>query len=86
MTDQPPWRLTFHSRAQKDAVLVERAGLRERAEAILEVLRRDPFASPQPFEKLRGDLTGMYSRRLNIQHRIVYGVLDEEREVRILRM
>ena len=86
MIEQTPWRVTFHRNAQKDAVVLARNGLRVRAESIIAILRRDPFTSPPPFERLRGDFAGAYSRRLNIQHRVVYVVLEEAHEVRILRM
>ena len=86
MTEEALWKVTFHRHARKDAVLVERSGLRARAEAILELLAQDPFASPPPFEKLIGDLAGAYSRRLTIQHRVVYTVLEDTHEVRVLRM
>jgi Txe/YoeB family toxin of toxin-antitoxin system len=86
MPEAEPWRVTFHKQARKDAVLLERAGLREKADALIEVLRRDPFANPPAYEKLVGDMAGAYSRRLTIQHRIVYFVIQESREVRVLRM
>lgn len=86
MPEPQPWRVVFHRQAKKDAQLVERAGLRDKAEALIEILRRDPFANPPPFEKLVGDLAGAYSRRLTIQHRIVYAVRIREREVRVLRL
>lgn len=80
------WRLVFTKQAQKDATRVERAGLRPRAEELLAILREDPYRNPPRFEKLVGDLAGAYSRRLNVQHRLVYQVLDEERIVKVLRM
>ena len=80
------WRLRFTKQAQKDAAKLAAAGLRPKAEALLEVLRDDPFQRPPPFEKLVGDLRGAYSRRINIQHRLVYEVLDDVRMVKILRM
>lgn len=86
MPDPERWRVMFHRQAKKDAQLVERAGLRNKAEALIEILRRDPFANPPPYEKLLGELAGAYSRRLTIQHRIVYTVRVSEREVRVLRM
>ena len=79
-------RLRFTKQAQKDAAKLAAAGLRPKAEALLEVLRDDPFQRPPPFEKLVGDLRGAYSRRINIQHRLVYEVLDDVRMVKILRM
>jgi toxin YoeB len=80
------WRLRFTKVAQKDAAKLAAAGLRPKAEALLEVLREDPFRRPPPYEKLVGDLRGAYSRRINLQHRLVYQVLVEERTVKILRM
>lgn len=80
------WRLRFTKQAQKDAANLAAAGLRPKAEALLEVLRDDPFQRPPPFEKLVGDLRGAYSRRINIQHRLVYEVLEDVRMVKILRM
>jgi toxin YoeB len=80
------WRVVFTSQARSDARKLVRAGLRPRAEELLEVIAVDPFASPPPFEKLVGDLTGAYSRRINIHHRLVYQVLKKERTVKVLRM
>ena len=80
------WRLGFTKRAQKDAKNVAAAGLRDKAQALLDILAEDPFQSPPPFEKLVGDLAGAYSRRINIQHRLVYQVLKDDRTVKILRM
>ena len=81
-----PWRLVFTKQAQKDAAKLEAAGLHPKAESLLEILRLDPFQNPPPFEKLRGDLAGAYSRRINIQHRLVYQVLADEKTVKVLRM
>ena len=80
------WRLVFTRQAQKDAKKVAATGLREKAQKLLDILAEDPFQSPPPFEKLVGDLTGAYSRRINIQHRLVYQVLKNDRTVKILRM
>lgn len=80
------WRLRFTKQAQKDASKLAAAGLRPKAEALLEVLREDPFRRPPPFEKLVGDLRGAFSRRINVQHRLVYEVIVEERTVKVLRM
>jgi Txe/YoeB family toxin of toxin-antitoxin system len=80
------WRLVFTKQAQKDATKVAAAGLRDRAQALLEILAEDPFQSPPPFEKLVGDLVGAYSRRINIQHRLVYQVLKDDSTVKVLRM
>ncbi len=80
------WTLVYTRHAQKDAKKLAAAGLKEKAQALLEVLARDPFANPPPFEKLVGDLAGAYSRRINIQHRLVYQVVKAERIVKVLRM
>jgi len=80
------WRLLFTKQARKDAKMLTAAGLKPQALALLTVLADDPFRSPPPFEKLVGDLNGAYSRRINIQHRLVYQILAEERAVKVLRM
>lgn len=80
------WRLCFTKQAQKDARNLASAGLKPKAEALLDILREDPYRSPPRYEKLVGDLAGAYSRRINIQHRLVYQVLDEEKTVKVLRM
>jgi Txe/YoeB family toxin of toxin-antitoxin system len=80
------WLLVYTRQASKDAKKLSAAGLRGKAEELLQILREDPFRNPPRFEKLIGDLAGAYSRRINIQHRLVYQVLDEERIVKILRM
>jgi len=80
------WRIVFTTRAQKDARKLAAAGLRSNAQHLLEVLAENPFQSPPPYEKLVGDLSGAYSRRINIRHRLVYQVLPEPHTVKILRM
>lgn len=80
------WRVVFTRQAQKDAKRISSAGLRTKVEYLLEVLRDDPYRSPPPFEKLVGDLTGAYSRRINVQHRLVYEILPEARTVKVIRM
>ena len=80
------WHLVYTRAAQKDAGRLSAAGLRDRTEALLELLADDPFRSPTPFEKLVGDLAGANSRRINIQHRLAYHILPEERVVKVLRM
>ena len=80
------WRLVFTKQAQKDAKKVAAAGLRAKTQALLDILAEDPFRSPPAFEKLVGDLTGAYSRRINIQHRLVYQVFKQGRTVKVLRM
>lgn len=80
------WRLLYTKAAQRDAKKLAAAGLKPKAQALLEILEQDPYLNPPPFEKLVGDLSGAYSRRINIQHRLVYQILDEERIVKVLRM
>jgi Txe/YoeB family toxin of toxin-antitoxin system len=80
------WRIVFTKQAQKDAGKLSASGLRPKAEAILKILLNDPFQKPPPFEKLVGDLAGAYSRRINIQHRLVYQVLVEVRTVKVIRL
>jgi len=80
------WQLLYTKQAQKDAKKLASAGLKPKAEELLEILRQDPFRTPPPFEKLVGDLFGAYSRRLNIQHRLVYQVYEEERFVKVIRL
>jgi Txe/YoeB family toxin of toxin-antitoxin system len=80
------WNLVYTRQAQKDAKRLAGSGLRERAQKLLDLLVKDPFSKPPPFEKLVGDLTGAYSRRINIQHRLVYQVIPERRTVKVLRM
>jgi len=80
------WILVYTRQAQKDAKRLAASGLRERAQRLLDLLAKDPFSKPPPFEKLVGDLAGAYSRRINIQHRLVYQVIPERRMVKVLRM
>ena len=80
------WRLLYTKQARKDAKKLAEAGLRPKAQDLLDVLAADPFRSPPPFEELVGDLSGAYSRRINIQHRLVYQVLTDEHAVKVLRM
>lgn len=80
------WKLVYTAQAQKDAKKLARSGLKEQAQRILEILEKNPFESHPPFEKLVGDLAGAYSRRINIQHRVVYQVLKKERIVKVLRL
>jgi Txe/YoeB family toxin of toxin-antitoxin system len=80
------WNLAFSKFALKDAKKLSAAGLRDKAQALLNILEVDPFQNPPPYEKLVGDLKGAYSRRINIQHRLVYEVFSKEKTVRVLRM
>ena len=80
------WEVVFAKQALKDAKKLAASGLKPKAQDLLTVLASDPFQNPPPFEKLVGDLAGAYSRRINIQHRLVYEVFTQERIVRVLRM
>ncbi|MES2424913.1 MAG: Txe/YoeB family addiction module toxin [Pseudomonadota bacterium] len=80
------WQLVFAKHALKDAKKLAAAGLKPKAQELLDVLARDPFQNPPPYEKLVGDLAGAYSRRINIQHRLVYEVFAKKHTVRVLRM
>ena len=80
------WELYFTKQALKDAKRISSTNLRPQVERLLEILRNDPFQNPPPLEKLVGDLDGAYSRRINIQHRLVYQVLNSQRAVKVIRM
>ena len=80
------WEIVYTRQAQRDARKIAAAGLRPKAEKLLEILSRNPYQTPPTFEKLVGDLSGAYSRRINIQHRLVYQILEEERTVKVIRM
>jgi Txe/YoeB family toxin of toxin-antitoxin system len=80
------WKLVYTKQAQKDAKKLAESGLKPKAQALLEVLAENPWQNPPPYEKLRGDLAGACSRRINIQHRLVYQVLDEFKTVKVIRM
>lgn len=80
------WRLIYTRQAQKDASKLAAVGLKEKAAVLLEILEANPFQIPPPYEKLVGDLTGAYSRRINIHHRLVYQVLEKERIVKVIRL
>ena len=80
------WNLAYSKFAVKDAKKLSAAGLKDKAQALLDILGVNPFQNPPPFEKLVGDLTGAYSRRINIQHRLIYEVFRKEKTVRVLRM
>ena len=79
------WQLVYTKHAQKDAEKLAAAGLKEKAKSLLAILGDNPFQNPPPYEKLIGDLAGAYSRRINIQHRLVYQVIDEQKVVKVLR-
>lgn len=80
------YKIVFTKQAIKDRRLIAQAGLEARAKALLSVIAEDPFKSPPPYEKLVGDLSGFYSRRINRQHRLVYAVYEEEKTVKVLRL
>lgn len=80
------WQVVFTRQAQKDAKKLAASGLKDKAQELLAILAADPYQSPPPFEKLVGDLAGAYSRRINIQHRLVYDVFQHEKTVRVLRL
>lgn len=80
------WTLVFTNQARRDAKKLARSGLKPKAERLLEILEKDPYRTPPPYERLVGDLTGACSRRINIQHRLVYQVLDDIKTVKVIRM
>ena len=80
------WRLVFTKQAQKDAGKIAEAGLKQQASRLLELLRDNPYQNPPPYEKLVGDLPGAFSRRINIQYRLVYQILDDIKTVKVIRM
>jgi toxin YoeB len=80
------WELVYTKQAQKDAKKLSAAGLRPKAEKLLEIIKKNPFKNPPGYEKLVGDLVGAYSRRINIQHRLVYQVYTNEKVIKIIRM
>ncbi len=86
MPSAPPWKLVFTKQAQKDARKLAESGLRPAAEALLTLVERNPWETPPPFEKLIGDLSGAFSRRINIKHRLVYQIHEKERVVKVIRM
>ena len=80
------WKLVYTKQAQKDAKKLASSGLKPKAEELLALIAEDPYRKPPPLEKLIGDLAGAYSRRINIQHRLVYQVLEDEKVVKVLRL
>lgn len=80
------WTLVYTKQAQKDAKKIATSGLKPKAKALLEIIQENSFQNPPPFEKLVGDLSGAYSRRINIQHRLVYQVYQHERTIKVIRM
>ena len=80
------WEVYFTKQSKKDAKKISAAGLKSKVEKLLKVIQKNPYQNPPPYEKLVGDLSGAYSRRINIQHRLVYQVLEKEKAVKILRL
>jgi Txe/YoeB family toxin of toxin-antitoxin system len=80
------WSIVYTKQAQKDAKKLASSNLKPQAQRLLEIIARDPFQNPPPFEKLVGDLAGAYSRRINIQHRLVYQIYEAERTIKVIRM
>ncbi|MEW7986831.1 MAG: Txe/YoeB family addiction module toxin [Candidatus Thiodiazotropha sp.] len=80
------WKIVYTKQAQKDAKKLAQSGLKSKAKKLLDIIERNPYQTPPSYEKLVGDLNGAYSRRINIQHRIVYQVIENEKTVKILRL
>ena len=80
------WRLYYTKQAQKDARNLASSGLKEKAQELLQIIESNPYQKPPPYEKLVGDLSGAYSRRINIQHSLVYQVLEKEKAIKIIRL
>ncbi len=80
------WELFYTKQAQKDAKKLSHSGLKRKAQLLLEIVSKNPYQNPPPYEKLVGDLSGAYSRRINIQHRLVYQILENEKAIKVLRM
>ena len=80
------WKVVYTKQAQKDARKLASSGLKSKAKVVLNIIEQDPFTSPPSFEKIVGDLAGAFSRRINIQHRLVYQVYEEEKVVKVLRL
>lgn len=80
------WQLYYTRQAQKDARKLDSSGLKNKAQELLAIIEIDPYQNPPPYEKLVGDLSGAYSRRINIQHRLVYQVLEKEKSIKVLRL
>ena len=80
------WELVYTKQAQKDAIKIAASGLKNKAQLPLEIIKNDPYKKPPPYEKLVGDLLGAYSRRINIQHRLVYQVYEKEHVIKVIRL
>ena len=79
------WEIVYTKQAQKDAKKLASSGLKDKAKKLLDIIQKDPYQNPPPYEKLVGDLSGAYSRRINIQHRLVYQIYEEERTIKVIR-
>jgi len=79
------WGIVYTKQAQKDAKKLASSGLKDKAKKLLDIIQKDPYQNPPPYEKLVGDLSGAYSRRINIQHRLVYQIYEEERTIKVIR-
>ncbi len=80
------WELVYTKQAQKDAKNLVSSGLKNKAKSLLDIIQKDPYQNPLPFEKLVGDLSGAYSRRINIQHRLVYQIYEKEHTIKVIRL
>ncbi len=80
------WEVVFTKQAQKDAKKLASSGLKNNAKKLLDIIQKDPYQNPPPYEKLVGDLSGAYSRRINIQHRLVYQIYEEEHTIKVIRL
>lgn len=80
------WEIVFTKQAQKDAKKLASSGLKNKAKKLLDIIQKDPYKNPPPYEKLVGDLSGAYSRRINIQHRLVYQIYEEEHTIKVIRL
>jgi len=80
------WELVYTKQAQKDAKKLSSAGLKDKAQKVLDIVKVNPYQNPPPYEKLIGDLAGSYSRRINIQHRVVYQIYEEEKAIKVIRL
>jgi toxin YoeB len=80
------WKIVFTRQAQQDAVKVQAAGFRDKVDILLSIIRQDPYSFPPPYERLLGDLKGAISRRINIQHRLIYQVCDDQKTIKVIRM
>ncbi len=78
--------IVYTKQAQKDAKKLASSGLKDKAKKLLDIIQKDPYQNPPPYEKLVGDLSGAYSRRINIQHRLVYQIYEEERTIKVIRL